>query len=824
MSRLSVRLRLPLLIVAVAILLGEFALSQRSRYKPPVVQPRMMDIPRSAGMPGGYRGLPPGLPLQREQETTLRPPSAPPPAALPTQVRPVEPQSQDQLLALVEEAIDKTQRRYLDVAEFTPWQIMHGVLALRKEYLLKSGDKLVNGIEFISSGPVFRGESWWVKTPFGGRGHPYTVPYAFEGHINQFPALLSMSALPLDHQLLTNNGPITIADMVNNAKMTANTQEEVSWTLWFLTQYVDQDARWVNQHNQPWSMAELIRVQIAEPVDNAPCGGTHQLFALAFARNAYLRKHGRLQGVWMNAEYKLRQHIELARQLQNPDGTFSTNWFRGRGYSADFKERIKTSGHMLEWLMMALPTSRLNEPWVRRGVQAVATDLIRNASAPAECGPMYHAVHALVLYRERVAPERSTPAGEELAQGRPAPSQSPSSSGGSPAAPSTAPSPAPTVSRPPAVPPPAPVAGAPPSPTGSLPPRPEAIPSEPAPAVARTTPPGTGASIPPGARPQPSGSSGGVSALTAPSLVTPGLGYLSPAAPAAIASSPAAAPQPTAPTSAAPSTAAAPTTSGPTTSPATPPALLGTRDARPLISITPRTTEGSTAAPPENNSPAGAPTVGEHPRTASSSPGGRPLLILNDPVPQTAPSTAPRTSTPGTIAPAPPPPTLVSDSESRPVDPPAPAPTASTLVPPDLPSEAGGPSVASPAAPSEGGVPTGSQGTEVGGPTGPAADKPATVSQEAPPRMTPADGHPAERATAGPPSLDDQPVQPQLAQEPEQSPPVAEIGSESPASSPSGKSPQVRESLPRKPTLSSPPPAPVRVAREPEASAEANMK
>ncbi|MEZ6065414.1 MAG: hypothetical protein R3B90_06820 [Planctomycetaceae bacterium] len=314
----------------------------------------------------------------------------------------------------MDEAIEKTRKRYLHVDEYTPWQIMHGVLALRQDYRLKTRTGTVSAIEFVSSGPIFRGESWFQKTPHGGRAHPFNIPYHFEGHVNQFPALLSMSALPLDHQLKTPDGPITIQDIVNNAKRTVNTNEEITWTLWFLTQYIPQESQWVNQQGQSWSMSRLIQIQVADPVHDAPCGGTHGLFALAFARNAYLSQNGRLKGIWLNAEMKLRQHTELARQLQNADGSFSTNWFRGRGYTADFKERIKTSGHMLEWLMMALPESRLDEVWVRRAIQCVANDLIVNANAPAECGPMYHALHSLVLYRERVAPKsETTPAPQE---------------------------------------------------------------------------------------------------------------------------------------------------------------------------------------------------------------------------------------------------------------------------------------------------------------------------------------------------------------------------------------------------------------------------
>ena len=405
-----------LLIILATVCLGNLALTARNRGRTTLQPRRIESAPSQSELQFdtslARRDSTPGSGLfqrysqqQREQETTIR--KQPTTHITPSQVRSTSVLKRDQLIDLVEEAVTKTSRRYLDVDQYTPWQIMHGVLALRGDYRLRSRGRLISGIDFISSGPKFRGEYWWQKTSFGGRGHPYSVPYHFEGHINQFPALLSMAALPMDHKLVARGGTITVGDIVRNAQRTVNTNEEISWTLWLLTQYIKQDAQWVNAQGQKWSMESLVRLQVADGVDNAPCGGTHGLFALAFSRNAYIRQNGQLRGVWVNSEYKLRKHIELARQLQNPDGSFSTNWFKGRGFTYDFKERIKTSGHMLEWLMMALPASRLDEPWVRRGIQAVANDLIRNATAPAECGPMYHAVHALVLYMERVAPGKS---------------------------------------------------------------------------------------------------------------------------------------------------------------------------------------------------------------------------------------------------------------------------------------------------------------------------------------------------------------------------------------------------------------------------------
>ena len=275
-----------------------------------------------------------------------------------------------------------------------------------RDFILRAGKRTVNAIEWMSNGAKFRGQYWFEATEHGARAHRYNgVPYEFEGHINQTLGLLALSNLPLHHEFQVEGGQtVTMADMVRHAQLTTSTREEITWTLWFLTHYLDIDTEWVNAEGEPWSLEELVRLQTKAKAVGAPCGGTHGLFALAYARNASLFKHGKLRGVWFEADQKIKRHIELARSLQNNDGSFSTEYFKGPGHSRDFNERIKASGHMLEWLMMSLPHARLNEPWVRRAVAAIATDMVHNASRPAECGPLYHTLHSLILYRDRVAP------------------------------------------------------------------------------------------------------------------------------------------------------------------------------------------------------------------------------------------------------------------------------------------------------------------------------------------------------------------------------------------------------------------------------------
>lgn len=348
-------------------------------------------------------------------------------------MRPVPPeiqQSTDPLVKLVYDTREAQRRRLLSTAEHTPWQIMHGMLALREDFLIRHNGKPVNCLEWIQSGPTFEGEGWFEKTQVRvftgrggnqafenvivGRGHPYNKPYAFEGHINQFVAIMSMSGIPLDTQFQTLQGPVSMRDMLTYAKLTVNEKEEVTWTLWALSRYLPSDAEWINARGEKWSIERLVQIEVGKSLQGAPCGGTHGLFALAHARNVYLRTGKPLQGVWLQAEQKIRRYIQTARMQLNSDGSLSSNYFRGREYKQDFDKRMASSGHILEFLMMALPSRELNDPWVRRAIEATTNDLMANRKSFVSCSPLYHATSALSIYLDRVAK-----AAPNIAQGAP---------------------------------------------------------------------------------------------------------------------------------------------------------------------------------------------------------------------------------------------------------------------------------------------------------------------------------------------------------------------------------------------------------------------
>ena len=375
-------------------------------------------------------------------------------------------ESNDPLVKLVYETREITRQRLLNTTDHTPWQMMHGLLGLRQDFLINHNGQTINGLEWMQTGPMFKNEPWFQKTSHGGRAHPFNHPYWFEGHINQSLAILAMCNLPLDTQFGTPQGPITMRDMLKNAQMTANAKEEVTWTLWALATYLPSDAEWINEKGERWSIERLVLLETGKQVGGptSPCGGTHGLFALARARNVYMKTGKPLRGVWAQADQKIQKYIRTIQSQLNKDGSLSSNFFRGRDYKQDFDKRMASMGHLLEFMMVALPQERLKEPWVRKAIEATANDLKNNRKAYVSCSPLYHATDALTIYLERVLPQQQAVAQQPqntkaISNSQPLPSgtattttPSAKTPGAAPAASTPATSGTPVVSTPPAIP------------------------------------------------------------------------------------------------------------------------------------------------------------------------------------------------------------------------------------------------------------------------------------------------------------------------------------------------------------------------------------
>src|SRR5262245_19539253 len=109
----------------------------------------------------------------------------------------------------------------------------------------------------------------------------------------------------------------------------------------------------------------------------------------------------KLTGGWKKANDLVTDCIKKAQQYQQPDGSFSTDFFVRPGRSSDVNATLHATGHTLEWLCVALNDQQLQAPWVTAAVTRLCQLLEDNRDRERDVGALYQAGRGLRLYRDR---------------------------------------------------------------------------------------------------------------------------------------------------------------------------------------------------------------------------------------------------------------------------------------------------------------------------------------------------------------------------------------------------------------------------------------
>ncbi|HEX3725243.1 MAG TPA: ADP-ribosylation factor-directed GTPase activating protein isoform b, partial [Pirellulales bacterium] len=223
-----------------------------------------------------------------------------------------------------------------------------------------------------------------------------------QGHYGQFLAILAQSHVKSDYPMLVNNKSFTLNDLIEHEKANCFAGEELTFKLIALMHYLDSDETWNSRDGQQWSIQRLVREELKQPIRGAACGGTHRLMGFSYAVNKRIQRGKPIEGQFQRAQTFLRDYHAYTFSLQNPDGSFSTEWFVRRGDTPDIDRRLKTSGHILEWIAFSLSEPELRDPRTIKAVDYVATLLLKNEGHTWEIGPLGHGLHALAIYNSRM--------------------------------------------------------------------------------------------------------------------------------------------------------------------------------------------------------------------------------------------------------------------------------------------------------------------------------------------------------------------------------------------------------------------------------------
>ncbi len=292
--------------------------------------------------------------------------------------------------------------RQLNTQDHNPWEMMHAIIAYGVDTKIHRGGsdgKRVNAIAYLSSNGRMHG----LQLLALDRGRVTAQKgVKLQGHYGQLLAILAQSRVKTDYPLRAGEKEFTLADLIETEKLTCRTGIELTFKLISFAHYLDSDETWEDESGEKWDIPRLISEELKQPIlSNAACGGTHRLMGFAYAVRNRKKQDRPIDGQWLRAQKYLDDYHKYTFALQNPDGSFSTEWFRRREAKDDINRRIQTTGHILEWIVYSLPEQQLDDPRLIKAVKYLSGILLTEPKREWEIGPLGHAIHALSIYDHR---------------------------------------------------------------------------------------------------------------------------------------------------------------------------------------------------------------------------------------------------------------------------------------------------------------------------------------------------------------------------------------------------------------------------------------
>lgn len=294
-------------------------------------------------------------------------------------------------------------RKPLNTMENDPWEIMHGMLSYELHSRVRDGGprgNLLTAVGHLCFNRPSKRQQMMAVTEDGQID--VRVGVGLQGHKGQLLAMLAQCNVSPDYPIRVDGREFKIHDLIASEQKTCYARTELTFKLIGLGHYLGSDAKWLNEQGESWDIPRLIKEEREQPIRGAACGGTHRLSGLSLAFRRREARDEPLDGEYAEAARFVSQYQSYAFRLQNPDGSLSTEWFRGRGVEEDIDRRLRTSGHTLEWLAYSLPDDQLRSHGTVRAVNYLTNLLAGNADHEWHNGSLAHALHALVVYDKRV--------------------------------------------------------------------------------------------------------------------------------------------------------------------------------------------------------------------------------------------------------------------------------------------------------------------------------------------------------------------------------------------------------------------------------------
>ena len=305
----------------------------------------------------------------------------------------------EQLRTKLRECLAHYYFRPENVATRSPWGSMHAMIAYGVDTELIAGDKRVNAIGYLCYNGTCNGQRLFYLSNDKLQA---SIGPGVQGHPAQFLAMLAQSRVKTDFPILVDGKNFTVADLIQHEKDTCRPASELTFKLISFTHYLKSDETWKSNDGQDWDIPRVIKEELKQTIHGAACGGTHRMTGFSYAVRKREARGEPFEGQWLRAKKFVEDYHDYAFTLQNPDGSFSTDWFVRRADYNEIGRRLQTTGHITEWLAYSLPKDQLTDPKMVKAVDYLTTILLENPNQRWSIGPLGHGLHALAIYDERV--------------------------------------------------------------------------------------------------------------------------------------------------------------------------------------------------------------------------------------------------------------------------------------------------------------------------------------------------------------------------------------------------------------------------------------
>jgi hypothetical protein len=318
----------------------------------------------------------------------------------------IEPAQPSQLTARelrIKSDIQRCLEYYLTHPENTtrrgPWALMHAALPFGVESEVIAGNRRVNTLGWLAFNGTCGKQNMFQPTRQGFR--PNVGP-GVQGHEGQFLAILAQSRVPGDYPLQINGRKYSVMDLARYEMSTCREKSELTFKLIGLSFYLEPDQRWRDNRGQTWNLEKMVAEELAQPINGAACGGVHRLMGLSYSMIQRQEAGQPITGHWSRSKAYLNDYVNYALSLQNPDGSFSTNWFESRGMQSDVERKVQTTGHILEWLVYTIPDEHLRSNRIYLSLEFLLDSIGREPQRDWPIGPRSHALRAMSVYLQRL--------------------------------------------------------------------------------------------------------------------------------------------------------------------------------------------------------------------------------------------------------------------------------------------------------------------------------------------------------------------------------------------------------------------------------------